>query len=119
MRALGPEAAEVPVLAVAPQLRGNGLARALLAQLEAALLGAGVRMLLMPGVPYYGSQLQYAHTPQVRRMLACVSLPCHGGWESSCFAPSLHAVVRACLPLPLPCHGCWVSPLCSFLAWLL
>jgi predicted N-acetyltransferase YhbS len=69
VHALGPGAAEVPILAVAPQLRGNGLGRALLAQLESALLGAGVGLLLMPGVPYYGSQLQYAQAPQVRARL--------------------------------------------------
>ena len=49
MRALGPDVAEVPVLAVRPDLQGNGLGHRLLAPLEAALLGAGIRMMAMPG----------------------------------------------------------------------
>ena len=49
VRALGPDVAEVPVLAVRPDLQGNALGRCLLALLEANLLAAGVRMVTMPG----------------------------------------------------------------------
>ncbi len=51
MRAHGAEVAEVPVLAVRPELQGNGLGRALLGQLESALLAAGVKLLVLPAVP--------------------------------------------------------------------
>ena len=49
VRVLGPDVAEVPVLAVRPDLQGNGLGARLLALLEAGLLAAGVRMVAMPG----------------------------------------------------------------------
>ncbi|KAK9903346.1 hypothetical protein WJX75_003447 [Coccomyxa subellipsoidea] len=52
VRAHGAEVAEVPILAVRPELQGNGLGRALLAQLESALLAAGVKLLVLPAVPH-------------------------------------------------------------------
>lgn len=61
VRTHGAEVAEVPVLAVRPELEGNGLGRALLAQLESALLAAGVKLLVMPAV----SQLPPTATSQV------------------------------------------------------
>ncbi len=50
VRTHGAEVAEVPLLAVRPELEGNGLGAALLAQLESALLAAGVKLLVMPAV---------------------------------------------------------------------
>ena len=53
---LGPDVAELPALAVRPELQGNGLGRLLLALLENALLEAGVKLLAMPAlVPYPSS----------------------------------------------------------------
>lgn len=62
MRAHGAEVAEVPILAVRPELQGNDLGRALLAQLESALLAAGVKLLVLPAVPH-------AHAHQVTTFL--------------------------------------------------
>lgn len=50
VRAFG-AVAEVPVLAVRPDLQGNRLGELLLAQLESALLEAGVKLLAVPAVP--------------------------------------------------------------------
>jgi GNAT superfamily N-acetyltransferase len=47
--AFGP-VAEVPVLAVRPEVQGSGLGRLLLSQLESALLEAGAKLLAMPTV---------------------------------------------------------------------
>ena len=56
-RVLGPDVAELPALAVRPELQGNGLGRLLLALLENALLEAGVKLLAMPAlVPFPSSR---------------------------------------------------------------
>ena len=60
-RVLGPDVAELPVLAVRPELQGNGLGRLLLALLENALLEARVKLLAMPAlVPFPSSSPQQA-----------------------------------------------------------
>ena len=102
VRALGADVAELPILAVAPQLRGNGLARTLLAQLESALLAAGVQLLVMHGIPYYGSRLQHADAPRVRGCAvdACMCRLTGACCSGACSAEGvsmLHAVLgRAC-----------------------
>lgn len=50
VRVLGPDAAEVPVVATRPQLRNRGLARKLLAALEESLKASGVARIAMPGI---------------------------------------------------------------------
>ena len=53
---LGAEVAELPALAVHPELEGNGLGRLLLALLESAVMEAGVKLLAMPAlVPFPSS----------------------------------------------------------------
>ena len=53
VRALGAEVAELPALAVRPELQGNSLGRLLLALLEDALREAGVKLIAMPAlVPF-------------------------------------------------------------------
>ena len=60
-RVLGPDVAELPALAVRPELQGNGLGRLLLALLESALLEAGVKLLAMPAlVPFPSSSPKQA-----------------------------------------------------------
>ena len=50
---LGAEVAEMPALAVRPELQGNSLGRLLLALLETAVKEAGVKLLAMPAlVPF-------------------------------------------------------------------
>jgi hypothetical protein len=50
---LGAEVAELPALAVRPELECNGLGRLLLALLERAVMKAGVKLLAMPAlVPF-------------------------------------------------------------------
>lgn len=50
MRVLGAEVAEMPALAVRPELQGNSLGRLLLALLETAVKEAGVKLLAMPAL---------------------------------------------------------------------
>ena len=53
VRALGAEVAELPALAVRPELQGNALGRLLLSVLEAVLREAGVKLVAMPAlVPF-------------------------------------------------------------------
>ena len=53
VRALGAEVAELPALAVRPELQGNTLGRLLLAALEDVLREAGVKLVAMPAlVPF-------------------------------------------------------------------
>lgn len=57
LRALGPQLAELPLLAVRPEVQQNRLGPLLLSAVEAALAGAGVRALLAPafvapGIPH-------------------------------------------------------------------
>ncbi|KAK9827463.1 hypothetical protein WJX74_003733 [Apatococcus lobatus] len=56
VRALGEDAAEIPVVATRPQLRNRGLARRLLAALEEALKSAGVARIAMPAIRASGKQ---------------------------------------------------------------
>lgn len=51
VRAFGPDMAEVPLLATRHELQGNALAPALLHSIEAALLQAGVKAVIMPALP--------------------------------------------------------------------
>ena len=51
MRVLGPDAAEMPLLTVRPEVRGSGLGTVLLCLLENALAEAGVGTMYMPGLP--------------------------------------------------------------------
>lgn len=51
VRAFGPDMAEVPLLATRHELQGNALGPALLHSIEAALLQAGVKAVIMPALP--------------------------------------------------------------------
>jgi GNAT superfamily N-acetyltransferase len=58
---LGADVAELPALAVRPELEGNGLGRLLLALLESAVMKAGVKLLAMPAlVPFPSSSPKQA-----------------------------------------------------------
>ena len=64
IRALGAEVAELPALAVRPELQGNSLGRLLLALLEGALREAGVKLIAMPAlVPFPSSSPKQGLAP--------------------------------------------------------
>ena len=61
IRVLGPDLAEVPALAVRPELQGNSLGCLLLALLENAVREAGVKLIAMPAlVPFPSSSPKQA-----------------------------------------------------------
>lgn len=64
IRALGAEVAEMPALAVRPELQGNSLGRLLMALLENALREAGVKLVAMPAlVPFPTSSPKQGPAP--------------------------------------------------------
>lgn len=75
VRALGADAAEVPALAVRPELQGNRLGRLLLALLENTLHKAGVKLLAMPALVPYPSCSPKQGAPADGHMTAAMASP--------------------------------------------
>ena len=67
VRVLGAEVAEMPALAVRPELQGNSLGRLLLALLETAVKEAGVKLLAMPAlVPFPSPSPELGAAPMLQ-----------------------------------------------------
>ena len=83
---LGPDVAELPALAVRPELQGNGLGRLLLALLENALLEAGVKLLAMPALVPFPSSSPVQAAPENGHLGTAVTAGAHEQVNQSCLA---------------------------------